>query len=80
MSSGADGPFKILERINDNEDRVKLPEEYRISTTFNVADLSPYLDHVPLEDLRSNLLQQGEANGDPSNDTNPNQNAKALIL
>jgi len=48
VSSGVDGPFKILERINDNEDMVELPGEYGISATFNVADLSPYSKLYPL--------------------------------
>jgi len=45
-----------------------------------VADLSPYVDDVPLEDLRSNPFQQGEANGDSSTMTNPSQYAKDLVL
>ena len=35
-----DGPFQILERINDNAYKVDLPGEYQVSATFNVADLS----------------------------------------
>jgi len=35
-----DGPFKIMERINDNAYKVDLPGEYGVSVTFNVVDLS----------------------------------------
>jgi len=37
-----DGPFQILEKINDNAYKVDLPGEYNVSATFNVYDLSPY--------------------------------------
>jgi len=59
----ADGPFKILERVNDNAYKVNLPGDYRVSATFNVADLSPYLDDDHLVNLRANSPQQGEDDG-----------------
>ena len=37
-----DGPFQVLERINDNAYKLDLPGEYNISATFNVSDLSPF--------------------------------------
>ena len=37
-----DGPFQVLERINDNAYKLDLPGEYNISATFNVFDLSPF--------------------------------------
>lgn len=46
-----DGPFQVLERINDNAYKLDLPGEYNISASFNVVDLSPFdVD----EDLRTN--------------------------
>jgi hypothetical protein len=36
-----DGPFQILEKINDNAHKVDLPGEYKVSATFTVSDLSP---------------------------------------
>ncbi|GJW85972.1 RNA-directed DNA polymerase [Tanacetum coccineum] len=39
----ADGPFRVLKRINDNAYMADLPGEYHVSATFNVADLSPYV-------------------------------------
>jgi hypothetical protein len=35
-----DGPFQVLERINNNAYKLDLPGAYNISATFNVSDLS----------------------------------------
>ena len=37
-----DGPFQVLERINDNTYKLDLPGEYNISATFNIFYLSPF--------------------------------------
>ena len=62
----ADGPFEVLERINDNAYKVKLPGDYGVSATFNVADLHPYEEDDHLANFRANSLQQGEDDGEPS--------------
>jgi len=62
----ADGPFEILERVNDNAYKVNLPGDYGVSATFNVADLSLYLEDDHLSNLRANSPQQGEDDGGPS--------------
>ena len=36
-----DGPFQVLETINDNSYKLDLPCEYNISATFDVSNLSP---------------------------------------
>jgi hypothetical protein len=41
--SRAAGPYKILEKINDNTYKLELPPEFEISPTFNISDLKPYL-------------------------------------
>jgi len=56
----ADGPFEVVERINDNPYKIDLLGDYSVSCTFNVADLSPYFEDEPLENLRSNSSQQRE--------------------
>ena len=56
----ADGPFEVLERINDNAYKVDLPGDYGVSATFNVADLKAYQDDDYLADLRIKSSQQGE--------------------
>jgi len=61
----SDGPFEILEKIGSNAYEVDLPGEYGVSTTFNVADLSPYYDEdEEIPSLRSNSSQAGEDDGD----------------
>jgi hypothetical protein len=62
----ADGPFEVLERVNDNAYKVNLPGDYGVSATFNVADLSPFLEDDHLSNLRANSSQQGEDDGGPS--------------
>ena len=59
-----DGPFQVLERINDNAYKLDLPGEYNISATFNVADLSPFSAGDDF-DLRTNPFQE------EGNDVNP---------
>ncbi|GJW95232.1 2,3-bisphosphoglycerate-independent phosphoglycerate mutase [Tanacetum coccineum] len=46
----ADGPFRVLERINDNAYKIDLPGHYGVSATFNVADLAPYVGDDPFDD------------------------------
>ena len=59
----ADGPFEVLERINNNAYKVELPGDYGVSATFNVSDLSPYEPDNYLSDLRAKSSQQGENDG-----------------
>jgi hypothetical protein len=63
-----DGPFHILERINDNAYKVDLPGEYGVSATFNVSDLT--LFDVG-DDSRSNPFEE---RGDDANQTNTKHN------
>jgi hypothetical protein len=35
------GPFKVLEKINDNAYKLELPPEFGVSPTFNISDLKP---------------------------------------
>jgi hypothetical protein len=39
----ADGPFKVVAKINDNAYKLELPADFGVSPTFNIADLEPYL-------------------------------------
>ena len=55
LNPRGDGPFQILEKINDNAYKVDLLGEYNVSATFNVVDLS--LFDVG-EDSRSNPFEK----------------------
>jgi hypothetical protein len=56
----ADGPFKVLKRIGENAYKIELPDNYSVSTTFNVADLSPYFGQNNQGDPMASLFQPGE--------------------
>jgi hypothetical protein len=55
----ADGPFKILEKINENAYKLDLPTDFEVSTTFNIANLKPYLREEDELELRTTQMQQG---------------------
>ena len=40
-----DVPFKVLEKVNDNTSKLNFLGDYRVSATFNVVGLSPYLEN-----------------------------------
>ena len=50
-----DGPFQVLERINDNAYKLDLPGKYNVTATFNVFYLSPF---DAGDDLTTNHLQE----------------------
>ncbi|WVZ63372.1 hypothetical protein U9M48_013009 [Paspalum notatum var. saurae] len=62
----ADGPFKVIEKINDNAYKLELPPEFGVSPTFNIADLKPYLGEEDDLESRTNPLQEGEDDKDIS--------------
>ena len=63
----ADGPFRVLERINDNAYKLELPGHYGVSATFNVADLSPYTEGDELDvDSGTSRFLEGEDDTDPN--------------
>ncbi|WVZ84693.1 hypothetical protein U9M48_031689 [Paspalum notatum var. saurae] len=62
----ADGPFKIIEKINDNAYKLELPPEFGVSPTFNIADLKPYLGEEDELESRTTPLQEGKDDEDIS--------------
>ena len=60
-----DEPFQVLERINDNAYKIDILGEYGVSSSFNVADLIPFVAGGDSKDLRANVFQEGR------NDENP---------
>ncbi|XP_057422694.1 uncharacterized protein LOC130716712 [Lotus japonicus] len=63
-----DGPFQVLERVNNNAYKIELPGEYNISSTFNVSDLSLFDADGGEFDLRSNPFQEGGNDEDKDKD------------
>jgi hypothetical protein len=56
----ADGPFKILEKINENAYKLDLPANFGVSPTINIADLNPYLREMDELESRMTQMQEGE--------------------
>ncbi|WVZ71195.1 hypothetical protein U9M48_019810 [Paspalum notatum var. saurae] len=54
------GPFKVLEKINDNVYKLELLADFGVSPTFNIADLKPYLGEEDELASRTTSLQEGE--------------------
>ena len=67
-----DGPFKVLQRINNNTYKLELPSECgNVSPTFNVSNLS--LFDVGDDDGPNSRMNPLEERG---NDMNPNSRTK----
>ena len=67
LCSKGDGPFQVLERIDNNACRLDLPEEYGVTNTFNIIVLVPFAgvansDDEGSADLRTSPLQEGHDN------------------
>jgi hypothetical protein len=56
----ADGPFKVIEKINQNAYKLDLPAYFGVSPTFNIADWKPYLGEEDELGSRMTQMQQGE--------------------
>ncbi|KAK4411829.1 hypothetical protein Sango_0255900 [Sesamum angolense] len=61
-----DGPFRVIEMINDNAYKLDLLAEYGVSVTFNLYDLSPFYD-ADNEESRTPPFQEGDDDGRESN-------------
>ena len=60
----AAGPYKIIEKINDNAYKLELPPEFGVSSTFNIADLNPCLGEEDQIESRMTPIQEGEDDED----------------
>ena len=73
----AEGPFQVLERINDNAYKLELPPSYGVHDTFNVADLKPYIsqdeEDYPGSDSWSNPFEGGEDDVNPPHHVSNNE-------
>jgi hypothetical protein len=55
-----DGPFKIIEKINDNTYKLELPPDFGVNPTFNISDLKSYLGEEDELESRMTSIQKGE--------------------
>jgi hypothetical protein len=70
----ADGPFKVLQRVNENAYKLDLPADFGVSPTFNIVDLKPYLGEEDELESRTTQMQEGEDDEDiNTNDTSTPQ-------
>src|SRR5438132_13935427 len=60
------GPFKVLEKINDNAYKLELPPDFRVSPTFNISNLRLYLGEEDEMPSRTTPIQEGEDDEDIS--------------
>jgi hypothetical protein len=64
LMARADGPFKVLEKINDNAYKLDLPVNFEVSPTFNIADLKPYFGEEAELESRTTQMQEREDDED----------------
>ena len=57
------GPLEVLQKINPNAYRLRLPNGLRTSNVFNIKHLVPFIDDSHKSDSRTNLSQIGENDG-----------------
>ncbi|XP_074305693.1 uncharacterized protein LOC141640914 [Silene latifolia] len=78
----AEGPYKIVAKVNNNAYKVELPGDYRVHATFNVGDLSPYLDDDGIAQLRTIPFKGGRDDpeiGSSNEDDEIVLNVKTLV-
>jgi hypothetical protein len=56
----ADGPFKVLEKINENAYKLDLSADFGVRPTFNIADLKPYSGEEDELESRTTQMQEGD--------------------
>jgi len=40
----SDGPFEVIEKVGTNAYKLQHPGDIAVSATFNIGDLSPYVE------------------------------------
>ncbi|KAL6223457.1 hypothetical protein ACLB2K_006844 [Fragaria x ananassa] len=73
LKSRADGPFKVIQRINDNAYKIELLGNYGVQVTFNVVDLLPYCE----DDYEENSVTSSRDT--EANDTDDDSRLSAFL-
>jgi hypothetical protein len=60
----AAGPFRVLEKMNDNAYKLELPAEGTVSPSFNITDLKPYFGEEDEIASRTTSIQEGDDDED----------------
>jgi hypothetical protein len=55
----ANGPFKVLKKINENAYKYDLPADFGVSPTINIVDLKPYLGEEDELESRTTQMEEG---------------------
>jgi len=63
----------VIKKINSNAYQLELPDDYGVSPTFNVGDLSPYIEDEHLKKLRTISIEEEE------NDTSQSQLLLSMV-
>jgi len=77
-----DGPFRFLAKVEANAYKLELPRNMAVSATFNVGDLSLYVDdEVDYRDLRANPFKGRKEDVDqgPYQDPQPGPEKTMLL-
>jgi hypothetical protein len=69
LMSRAAGPFKILDKINDNAYKLELAPKFGVSPSFNISDVRPYLGEEDEMPSRTTSMQEGEDDEDINTST-----------
>jgi len=61
LMARGDGPYKVVPKVGENAYEIELLGDMQISTTFNVRNLTPYIEEEDEhnEDLRDGAKSQG---------------------
>ena len=70
-----------MQRAGDSAYKIELPGDMNISATFNVGDLTTYIDNEDEDnaDLRENFIQRGKVDMKQVKQSNLHNHIKAMV-
>lgn len=57
------GPLEVLERLNNNAYRLKLPSHFKTSNVFNIKHLIPYVGDFSNNDIANSITNSFQPGG-----------------